>query len=70
MYLIEIFKLTKAIKKFRTRRSKNHTALLIRIDEENLVIEQDELIEDVDLENFCDELPDVDPRYPFITFIY
>ncbi|KAG4098705.1 glia maturation factor beta [Neocallimastix lanati (nom. inval.)] len=60
--------LTKAIKKFRTRRSKTHSALLIRIDEEKLVIEEDEFIEDVNLDEFSNELPDVDPRYILLSY--
>ncbi|ORX77204.1 glia maturation factor beta [Anaeromyces robustus] len=60
--------LKKSIRKFRTKRSKNHTALLIRIDEEKLLIEEDELIEDVNLDEFCNDLPDVDPRYILLSY--
>ncbi|KAI8054423.1 hypothetical protein BDF22DRAFT_742349 [Syncephalis plumigaleata] len=56
------------LKKFRFMRTDKMCALIFKIDINNLVINEEEFLEDTTLEDLVDELPENQPRYPYVVY--
>lgn len=59
-----------ALKKFRFRKAKNSAAITLKIDIKKMEIQLDEEMEDCDIEEVKEELPEFAPRYVFYSFCH
>ncbi|KAL0973231.1 hypothetical protein UPYG_G00200730 [Umbra pygmaea] len=60
--------LKEKLKKFRFRKETNNAAILMKIDMEKQLVILEEEYEDISMEDLRNELPERQPRYPFIKY--
>jgi len=58
------------LRKFRFAKTTNTTALILKIDRENLNIVEEELCENVTVEKLAEDLPENQPRFVVLSYKY
>ncbi|KAK6306861.1 hypothetical protein J4Q44_G00220090 [Coregonus suidteri] len=58
--------LVKKLREFRFRKETNNAAIIMKIDKDKQLVILDEEHEDISPDDLKDELPERQPRYPFI----
>ncbi|KAF7294731.1 hypothetical protein MIND_01010500 [Mycena indigotica] len=57
-----------SLRKFRFRRSKGSSALVVKINKAQLIMEEAELLDDITIEELAEELPENSPRYVVLSY--
>ena len=58
------------LKSFRFRKEKNIAAIVLKIDPEKLLVVEDETFEDITFDELKSELPEHNPRYVVLSYVY
>ncbi|KAF0886527.1 GMFB factor, partial [Crocuta crocuta] len=59
--------LVEKLRKFRFRKETNNAAIIMKIDKDKRLVVLDEELEGISPDELKDELPERQPRYPFLT---
>ncbi|KAJ7995545.1 hypothetical protein DPEC_G00245700 [Dallia pectoralis] len=62
--------LKEKLKKFRFRKETTNAAILMKIDMEKQLVILEEEYEDISMDDLRNELPERQPRYPFVFYKY
>uniref|UniRef100_K7FT26 Glia maturation factor n=1 Tax=Pelodiscus sinensis TaxID=13735 RepID=K7FT26_PELSI len=62
--------LVEKLRKFRFRKETNNAAIIMKIDKDKQLVVLDEEHEGISPDELKDELPERQPRYPFIVYSY
>eukprot|EP00128_Syssomonas_multiformis_P014755 Colp12_sorted_trinity150504_noHs@30791 len=57
-------------KKFRFRKAKNNAAIIMKIDPEKLIVGVDEELEDIQIGDIAEQLPEFQPRFILYTHVH
>ncbi|KAK2104223.1 hypothetical protein P7K49_018079 [Saguinus oedipus] len=59
--------LVEKLRKFRFRKETNNAAIIMKIDKDKRLVVLDEELEGISPDELKDELPERQPRYPFLS---